>query len=135
MWLYTLVKMMENGLGSSCELRVIESAGRSPSLPLNSGEAGRVFTDCCRSPVCAHKRLRSKVPRLDSQALEILMAITRWGKALLICLSTSTGRPIDLRNLAARVIVPSLERCVCQERETEHANADHQFERDPSMPV
>jgi integrase len=51
-------------------------------------------------------------------------------------LATPSGRPIDLHNLAARVIVPSLRCCVvCRERESDHAKADHEFQLDPSMPV
>jgi integrase len=49
-------------------------------------------------------------------------------------LATPTGRPIDLHNLAARVIVPGLQLCVCGKRESEHAKAGHAFERDASLP-
>ena len=50
-------------------------------------------------------------------------------------LATPSGRPIDLHNLAARVIVPALDRCaVCHKSESEHAKTDHEFERDRSLP-
>jgi integrase len=51
-------------------------------------------------------------------------------------LASPSGRPIDLHNLAARVVVPALERCVvCNELQSEHTKADHEFDRDPSLPV
>jgi len=51
-------------------------------------------------------------------------------------LATPQGRPIDLHNLAARVIVPSLNKCaVCHVAEADHAKANHKFERDPSLPT
>jgi integrase len=50
-------------------------------------------------------------------------------------LATPSGRPIDLHNLAARTIKPSLERCaVCQILKAGHAKAGHEFERDPKLP-
>jgi integrase len=51
-------------------------------------------------------------------------------------LATPTRRPIDLHNLSARVIVPSLKRCaVCRKMESKHEKVDHEFRRDPSLPV
>jgi hypothetical protein len=50
-------------------------------------------------------------------------------------LASPSGRPIDLHNLAARVIVPALERCVvCHEPDSEHSKTDHEFNRDQSLP-
>lgn len=43
-------------------------------------------------------------------------------------LATPSGRPVDLHNLAARVIVPALQCCAaCHKPESEHAEADHEF--------
>jgi len=43
-------------------------------------------------------------------------------------------KPINLHNLAARVVRPALKRCaVCHEMESEHKN-DHPFELDQSLP-
>ena len=48
-------------------------------------------------------------------------------------LSTPSGKPVDLHNLARRVIAPALELCrVCHEIKTEHEKSDHEFDRDPS---
>jgi integrase len=64
---------------------------------------------------------------------EILSEIPRTSEYIL---ATPTGCPIDLHNLAARVIVPALERCVvCDKPESEHVKAEHEFRRDPSLPV
>jgi integrase len=49
-------------------------------------------------------------------------------------LATPTGRPVDLHNLAARVIVPALERCLCGSLKSQHDKADHESERDPESP-
>jgi hypothetical protein len=50
-------------------------------------------------------------------------------------LATPTGRPVDLHNLAARVIVPSLTRCAaCKKMQSEHSKADHEFKLDESLP-
>ena len=44
------------------------------------------------------------------------------------------GKPINLHNLAARVVRPMLKRCViCHEME--HPDTDHPFELDTSLPV
>jgi len=45
------------------------------------------------------------------------------------------GKPMDLNNLLNRTILPALNRCAaCQESKAEHDKADHDFERDPSLP-
>ena len=46
-----------------------------------------------------------------------------------------SGKPLDLHNLANRVVIPTLKRCVvCQESESRHSNADHEFRLDESLP-
>ena len=46
-----------------------------------------------------------------------------------------SGKPIDLHNLANRVVIPTLKRCaVCQVSESEHAKADHDYRLDESLP-
>ena len=52
-------------------------------------------------------------------------------------LATPSGKPIDLHNLAAREIVPTLEICaVCGGRKSEHESiTQHEFKRDESVPV
>jgi integrase len=45
------------------------------------------------------------------------------------------GKSVNLNNLAKRVVIPSLERCgLCRKRESEHAQADHDYRRDESLP-
>jgi integrase len=47
-----------------------------------------------------------------------------------------SGKPVDLHNLAARIVVPTLERCaVCKESASDHAKAEHKFQRDASLPA
>jgi integrase len=46
-----------------------------------------------------------------------------------------SGKPLDLHNLANRVVIPTLKRCaVCQKTESEHGKADHQFQLDEAIP-
>jgi integrase len=49
-------------------------------------------------------------------------------------LAGPSGKPIDLHNLAARVVRPGLERCsICHEQKSEH-KPGHAFELDTSIP-
>lgn len=51
-------------------------------------------------------------------------------------LAGPSGKPVDLHNLAARVIVPTLDAChICGEVEEDHENAEHKYERDSALPV
>jgi hypothetical protein len=47
-----------------------------------------------------------------------------------------TGKPINLENLARRVLAPALNRCaVCHHKKTDHGpRVEHRFERDESLP-
>jgi integrase len=46
-----------------------------------------------------------------------------------------SGKPLDLHNLANRVVIPSLQRCaVCGELKAEHEKATHDFQQDTSLP-
>jgi hypothetical protein len=45
------------------------------------------------------------------------------------------GKPLDLHNLAARVVAPGLQRCaICHEQKSEHDKATHPFELDKDLP-
>lgn len=46
-----------------------------------------------------------------------------------------SGKPLDLHNLANRVVIPSLQRCVvCAKLKAEHRDAIHDFQQDTSLP-
>jgi integrase len=46
-----------------------------------------------------------------------------------------SGKPLDLHNLANRVVIPRLKSCgVCEEAESDHGKADHKFRLDESLP-
>lgn len=50
-------------------------------------------------------------------------------------LAGPSGKPVDLGNLAARVVVPTLTRCgICKKAESDHEKATHKFERDETLP-
>jgi hypothetical protein len=49
-------------------------------------------------------------------------------------LAAPSGQPVNLHNLAARVVRPALRRCtVCNESEAEHTKSEHEFELDESL--
>lgn len=46
-----------------------------------------------------------------------------------------SGKPLDLHNLANRIVIPALKRCaVCRVSESDHGKADHDFRLDKSLP-
>lgn len=50
-------------------------------------------------------------------------------------LAGPSGKPVDLDNLSARVVVPALNCCsICRKSESKHKKVDHPFERDASLP-
>jgi len=59
----------------------------------------------------------------------------KFAKPTLPIFQAGNGKPLNLDNLARRVIVPALSRCaVCRKREDEHKPEGHLFERDNSLP-
>lgn len=49
--------------------------------------------------------------------------------------ANTLGKPLNMNNLLGRVIRPALNRCeVCHKTEEDHAQADHQYKRDASIP-
>lgn len=46
-----------------------------------------------------------------------------------------SGKPLDLDNLAERVVKPTLQRCaLCKQRESKHVEVDHNFQLDQTLP-
>jgi len=46
-----------------------------------------------------------------------------------------SGKPLDLHNLANRIVIPSLRRCAaCHEPEAKHGKVTHEFRLDASLP-
>jgi hypothetical protein len=46
-----------------------------------------------------------------------------------------SGKPLDLDNLAERVVKPTLQRCdVCKQRESKHTGVEHDFQLDQTLP-
>jgi integrase len=119
------------GLMYFCALRPGEARGVKWS---DYDEAKRIL-NVKRSVWRRHETLpkteESSAPVPVNNALsEILSELPRASEYIL---ATPQGRPIDLHNLAARMIVPALEGCVdcsaCGKPESEHANVEHEFER------
>jgi hypothetical protein len=64
---------------------------------------------------------------------EIIAGLPRISEFML---AGPSGKPVDLHNLSARIVVTALNRCVvCGESESNHEKANHEFERDSSMPL
>jgi integrase len=85
------------------------------------------------------ERSRSPVP-VVKQLAEALEAHRHRAGILaqpdLPILQAGNGEPLNLDNLARRVIVPALSRCsVCHQPESEHKAEGHLFERDRSLPL
>jgi integrase len=50
--------------------------------------------------------------------------------------AATNGKPVSMNNVLNRTIKPALDRCGhCRKRFTEHSKADHQYERDLSLPM
>jgi integrase len=84
------------------------------------------------------RRSRSPIP-VVSQLSDALEA-HRLGAGILAqpglpIFQAGNGQPLNLDNLARRVICPALSRCVvCREPEAEHKTEGHLFKRDASLP-
>ncbi len=85
------------------------------------------------------RRSRSPIPVVKLLADTLDTHKVRAGKlaeANLPIFQAGNGQPLNLDNLAGRVIKPALSRCVvCKKREDEHKPEGHIFERDNSLPV
>jgi len=88
----------------------------------------------------APKTNRSKAPipvvKQLSNALEAhKLRMGKLAQPNLPIFQAGNGKPLNLDNLARRVIVLALTRCaVCGKREDEHAKAEHEFKLDTSIP-
>ena len=84
------------------------------------------------------RRSRSPIPvvRLLADALEAYkLRAGILAQPDLPIFQAGNGKPLNLDNLARRVIAPALSRCaVCHQPETEHKAEGHLFERDMSLP-
>ncbi|HEV2340249.1 MAG TPA: hypothetical protein VGS15_00455 [Candidatus Acidoferrales bacterium] len=115
-----------------CGLRPGEA--RAAKWSNYDGKTLRIQGSMWRGILGAPKTPESCAPVPVASALrEIIDEMPRISEFIL---AGPSGKPVDLHNLAARVIVPSLERCAtCHEMKTKHAKADHEFVRDDSLPV
>jgi len=90
------------------------------------------------STISEPKTKRSKAPvpvvKQLADALETLRQ--RMGKlAVGPIFQAGNGKPLNLDNLARRVIVPALSPCaVCRKQESEHKPEGHVFQRDKALP-
>ena len=84
------------------------------------------------------RRSRAPIPVVKQLADALDAHKIRAGKLTqpeLPIFQAGNGKPMDLDNLANRVIKPALSRCaVCRKREDEHKPEGHLFERDNSLP-
>jgi integrase len=94
----------------------------------------RVQRSIWRKHETGPKTLESVAPVHVPEVLSEILSETPHASEYI--LATATGRPIDLHNLAARVIVPALTKCtVCRKPKADHTKADHEHVQDPSLPA
>jgi integrase len=83
---------------------------------------------CSRSPIPVVRQLADA---LNAHRLRA-GALARPGLPIF---QAGNGKPLNLGNLARRVITPALCNCaVCREQEDEHKPKGHEFQRDKSLP-
>jgi integrase len=86
------------------------------------------------------KTNRSKAPipvvrKLADALEEHKLRMGKLAQPNLPIFQAGNGKPLNLDNLAGRVIVPALTRCaVCGHAESDHAKAEHEFKLDTSIP-
>jgi integrase len=84
------------------------------------------------------RRSRSPIPVVKQLADALAAHKLRAGKLAqsnLPIFQAGNGQPLNLDNLARRVIIPALSPCVvCRKQEDEHKPEGHNFERDNSLP-
>jgi integrase len=90
------------------------------------GKTLRVRASMWRKHTTLPKTPESVAPVPVAETLsEILRDSRRESGYILV---SPLGKPVDLHNLAARVVVPALGRCAkCKEEKGEHNEADHEF--------
>jgi integrase len=85
------------------------------------------------------KRSRSPIPvvPLLSEALEAhRLRAGKLAQPELPIFQAGNGQPLNLDNIARRVIIPALSPCaVCQQQESEHLPDGHAFERNKNLPL
>ena len=86
------------------------------------------------------KRSRSPIPVVRPLAEALEARRLRAGilaQSNLPIFQAGNGKPLNLDNIARRVIMPALSTCaICGEQESEHLPADgHDFQRDKALPV
>ncbi len=85
------------------------------------------------------KRSRSPIPVVKQLADALEAHKLREGKLAqpdLPIFQAGNGQPLNLDNLARRVIIPALSPCaVCRKQEEEHKPEGHVFQRDSSLPL
>ncbi|HXL21949.1 MAG TPA: tyrosine-type recombinase/integrase [Candidatus Dormibacteraeota bacterium] len=105
------------------------------------GETLTVRRSVWNSTVAEPKTRRSRSPiPIVKQLADALDAYKRRADKLaqsdLPIFQAGNGQPLNLDNLARRVITPALSPCaVCKKREDEHKPEAHLFERDKSLPL
>ena len=105
-----------------------------------NGEQLSVDRSVWNSTVSEPKTRRSRAPipvvKQLADALEAhKLRAGKLAQPVLPIFQAGNGKPLNLDNLARRVIVPMLSRCVvCTKQEEEHKPEGHTYERDKSLP-
>ena len=104
------------------------------------GKELRVERSVWNSAVSEPKTKRSRAPIPAVKRLADVLEAHKLRSGILAqpdlpIFQAGNGEPLNLDNLARRVIVPALSRCaICKKAESEHKPEGHLFERDKSLP-
>jgi integrase len=94
------------------------------------GKVIRVHSSMWRTHLTAPKTAESVAPVPVAEMLRDILAETRCESGFI--LSSPTGKPVDLHNLAYRVVVPTLALCAeCRQPKKEHDDSAHEFQSLP----
>jgi integrase len=90
------------------------------------GKTLRVRASMWRNHTTLPKTAESIAPVPVAQTLSDILRDSRRDSGFI--LASPLGKPVDLHNLAARIVVPALARCArCSKEKGEHDAADHDF--------
>ena len=94
------------------------------------GKTLRIGSSMWRKHTTEPKTAESVAPVPVAETLADILRDSRRDSGYI--LSSSLGRPVDLHNLASRVVIPALSRCAeCGEEEKEHGANGHGFKKLP----
>jgi integrase len=117
------------GLIYFCALRPGEA--RAAKWEDYDGKTLRVRASMWRTHTTLPKTAESVAPVPIAETLADILRESRRDSGYI--LASPLGKPVDLHNLASRVVIPALARCAeCRKEEKEHGTNGHEFKKLPA---